>query len=533
MPQTAVSWIACLSIGKKLAVAFGLILLLLVGSFSATLVYLSRVNSYVDRHQRITIPGVVTASEMLRNISDIETLMHHVRDHHTGADRAAGFAAITGLERRTLAALDTYQATHAARTHPILYGMLEQHGRIDLAEQEDLAIVAIADGLTSLRAQREDLAASLAKHRPDPAATESTYEQAATRTKEALASLIEVHRKIDVEMKIEGDRLVDQARTMVMGILSILALLIVSVYWMMKRHVANPLTRLAATADRVAHHDLAAQFEPWPSRDEVGALAGSLTTMLTSLRDHGTALIRKTKELEAFTYSIAHDLKGPLREIEGFSSLLEKQFAESNDPQLIHHIGVIRSSALRLTHMIDALLKYSRLEQQELPRIRFNVMEMVTGLLVDRQHQLSGAKPKITVSLPFSDLYGEPVSVRQAITNLLDNALKFSARTPTPAVTIGGQQTPTERIFWIRDNGIGFDAHQADKLFGLFERLHSPGEYEGTGVGLAIVKLVMDKHGGRVWAESTPGQGSTFYLGFPDSQETLSRQRSASETRPR
>jgi signal transduction histidine kinase len=529
MPSLSPGLIARLSIGKKLAVAFGLILLLLIGSFSATLVYLSRVNSYVDRHQRITIPGVVTASEMLRNVGEIETRMHHVREHLTGTDRATGFEFIAAIERRTLAALDTYQATHAARTHPILYGMLEQHGRIDLAEQEDRAIVAIADGLTSLRAQREDLAAALPKILTESAAAEMTYEQAAARIQDAIASLIEVHRKIDIEMKIEGDRLVDQARTMVAGIIGVLGLLIITVYVIMKRQVANPLRRLAATADRVAHHDLTAQFEAWPSRDEVGALAGSLTTMLTSLRDHSTALMRKTKELEAFTYSIAHDLKGPLREIEGFSSLLEKQFSDSNDAQLQHHIGIIRTSALRLTHMIDALLKYSRLEQQDLPRIRFNVLEMISSLLVDRQQFLAGTKAKITVNLPFSDLFGEPVSVRQAITNLLDNALKFSRHTAAPAIAIGGQQTPTEHILWIRDNGIGFDAGQADKIFGLFDRLHSPDEYEGTGVGLAIVKLVMDKHSGRVWTESTPGQGSTFYLAFPNSHEAVSRQLSASD----
>ncbi len=170
MSSAQPGFIARLSIGKKLAVAFGLILLLLIGSFSATLVYLSRVNSYVDRHQRITIPGVVTASEMLRNVGEIETRMHHVREHLSDTDRTAGFEAIAAIERRTLAALDTYQATHAARTHPILYGMLEHHGRIDLAEQEDQAIVAIADGLTSLRAQREDLATAFANKLSTPPA---------------------------------------------------------------------------------------------------------------------------------------------------------------------------------------------------------------------------------------------------------------------------------------------------------------------------------------------------------------------------
>jgi signal transduction histidine kinase len=166
--------------------------------------------------------------------------------------------------------------------------------------------------------------------------------------------------------------------------------------------------------------------------------------------------------------------------------------------------------------MIDDLLKYSRLEQQDLPRTRFNVSEMISSLLVDRQSQFTDITPQITVNLPFADLYGEPVSIRQALVNLLDNALKFSRHSAAPNINIGGQQTPTERILWIQDNGIGVETDQKEKLFGLFERLHNAQEYEGTGVGLAIVKMVADKHGGRVWAESAPGKGSTFYLAFPE-----------------
>jgi light-regulated signal transduction histidine kinase (bacteriophytochrome) len=238
--------------------------------------------------------------------------------------------------------------------------------------------------------------------------------------------------------------------------------------------------------------------------------------MVTNLRERTTALTHKTRELEAFTYSIAHDLKGPLREIEGFSSLLEKQFMNQGDPHVTHYIDVIRKSSLRLTHMIDALLKYSRLEQQDLPRTRFNVLEMINSLLVERQSQFSDITPQISVNLPFSDLYGEPVSIRQALVNLLDNAFKFSRYSSAPNINIGGQRAATERIIWVQDNGIGFDPSQKEKLFGLFERLHNAQEYEGTGVGLAIVKMVADKHNGRAWAESTPGKGSTFYLAFPE-----------------
>lgn len=173
------SWLSRLSIGQKLAVSFGLIVILLIGSFSATLVYLSRVNSYVDRHQRITIPGVVTASEMLRNLAEMQIYMHHLLEHQAAAEQATSLTTIADIERRTLTALDIYQTNHAARTHPVLYGMLQQHGRGDLADEESRTIVAIADGMSALHAQREDIATSGSRRTKPPAETESVYEKTA------------------------------------------------------------------------------------------------------------------------------------------------------------------------------------------------------------------------------------------------------------------------------------------------------------------------------------------------------------------
>jgi signal transduction histidine kinase len=141
---------------------------------------------------------------------------------------------------------------------------------------------------------------------------------------------------------------------------------------------------------------------------------------------------------------------------------------------------------------------------------------MITSLVADRFAHAQEPRPAIEVAVPFSDLYGEPVSIRQALANLLDNAAKFSRRWPAPEIRVGGKRTSAECILWVQDNGIGLSSDDHDRIFGLFERLHSPQDYEGTGVGLAIVKLVMEKHGGRVWVESTQGEGSTFYLAFPD-----------------
>jgi len=506
-------WFRHLSIGQKFLISFGLILTILALSLTALLFYLSRINSYVDRHKRITVPAIVTAVKMQRDAYDLKLALHLHSERNSSESLKETVAGLNLHHAEIMSALDLYKDTHAARAHPVLFGMLTDHHRLDLAEQEDQAIEEIAASLNALTVNWKALLSSSTPVQPAMAETDRLM----TRVTDGLGRLVDAHTQIDIEMKHEGDRLLGRARFIALSLALLLGLVIAATYALATRHIARPLMALSATADRVAHHDLTAQFEPWPSRDEVGALAGSLTTMVASLREHSTALMRKTKELEAFTYSIAHDLKGPLREIEGFSSLLEKQFAEAGDAQIKHHIDVIRSSSIRLTHMIDALLKYSRVEQQELPKQHFNVLEMIDSLINDRLASGQLSPRSIHVELPFADLYGEPVSIRQTLANLLDNAVKFSRRRPDPEIRIGGAQTTTEWIIWIADNGIGFEAAQAEKIFGLFERLHSPQDYEGTGVGLAIVKLVMDKHQGRAWAESTPGKGSRFSLAFPQS----------------
>ncbi|MDE3048620.1 MAG: HAMP domain-containing protein [Nitrospirota bacterium] len=454
--------------------------------------------------------------------------VRHLLEHQPPAEQIAALARLEQMLSQATTSIDTYRASRAARSHPTLFGALPQHQRTDLADLEDRAMEKITAPLSRFSEYQRTIATQLSRATPDKkllSATVLQYERAILRSLHtATTTLIDVHRKIDGGRKLEGDHLVKEARLIVLALVSVLGQTIVFTCLSMRWSIAQPLHRLMATADRVAHHDLTAKVESWPNRDEVGTLATSLSSMVTSLRERTAALTHKTKELEAFTYTIAHDLKGPLREIEGFSSLLEKQCVDQGDPHVMHYIDVIRKSSLRLTHMIDALLKYSRLEQQDLPRARFNLLEMISSLLVDRQSQLAGITPQITVNLHFADLYGESVSIRQALVYLLDNALKFSRYSLAQTINIGGQQTPTEPIFWIQDNDIGFDVGQKEKLFGLFERLHNDQEYEGTGVGLAIVKMVADKYEGRIWAESSPWKGSMFYLAFPNSGEAVGRQ---------
>ena len=336
MNRSTTGWFRDLSIGQKLLISFGLILSLLALSLTALLFYLGRINSYVDRHKRITVPAIVTAANMRRDAYELKLALHLLSERTSPDSMKETIASLNRHTAKITSALELYKDTHAARTHPVLYGMLADHHRLDLAEQEDRAIEDIATSLNTLMKNWKDI----------PAETDRLM----TRVTDSLDQLVDAHTQIDIEMKHEGDRLLGRARLIALSLALLLALVIAATYALATRHIARPLTTLAATADRVAHHDLSAHFTPWPSRDEVGTLASSLNSMLSSLQERGAALMRKTKELEAFTYSIAHDLKGPLREIEGFSSLLEKQFADKGDPQVQHHLTVIRQCALRLTH---------------------------------------------------------------------------------------------------------------------------------------------------------------------------------------
>ncbi|MGH7229199.1 MAG: sensor histidine kinase [Nitrospiraceae bacterium] len=521
MIASPLAWFRRLTIGQKFMFSFGIMLALLALSLAAILFYLTRINSYVDRHQRITVPAIVTAAAMERSAFEMNLILRLFLERPFPSNVDDTISQLNQYTASMKRSLDHYRVTHAARTHPVLYGMLLEHRQVALAEQEDAAIQQID---TVLQELTSNWGALLQRGRSSTDGPNTMTSRSADllikQLKDGLDQLVDTHVKIDLEMKREGDLLLGRARLIALTLVVLLAVVIMVTYALVTRQIAEPLKHLSATADRVARQDLSATFEPWTSSDEVGHLTRSLSTMLATLRDRTLALERKTKELEAFTYSVAHDLKAPLREIEGFSSLLQQQFVTSQNPQALHYVEVTHNSALRLNSLIDALLKYSRLEQQILPMARFNLSELIEGLVTERLHLDTGQQPNIAVDLTAQDLFGEPISIRQALMNLLDNAIKFSRQTAAPEISIGAKEVAGETLLWVRDNGIGFDSKDSETIFGLFERLHPPQEYDGTGVGLAIVKLVMEKHGGRAWAESSPGKGSVFYLAFPKGRLT-------------
>ena len=220
------------------------------------------------------------------------------------------------------------------------------------------------------------------------------------------------------------------------------------------------------------------------------------------------------KELESFSYSVSHDLRAPLRSINGFARILTEDYGSRLDDEGRKLLAVVINNANRMGELIENLLSFSQLGRQEISTSRIDMGGMAQFVY----DELSSAKEKEEINFhiqPLPDAMGDPSMVRQIWVNLIGNAIKFSSRSERREIEIGTLSENDETIYYVRDTGAGFDMSYADKLFGVFQRLHTLNEFEGTGVGLAIVHRVISRHNGRIWAESTLNQGSCFYFTLP------------------
>jgi signal transduction histidine kinase len=219
-------------------------------------------------------------------------------------------------------------------------------------------------------------------------------------------------------------------------------------------------------------------------------------------------------EMEAFSYSVSHDLRAPLRQIAGFTRLVEESAAARTEDQSKEYFGLIQRAVQRMTQLIDDLLVFSRTGRAELKRKEVNFQDLVEQVRQTLQGTLEGRTVHWQIHrLPM--VHGDASLLRQVMVNLLENALKFTRSCPTAEIEIGSHSTPAEHTFFVRDNGAGYDPQYAAKLFGVFQRLHRAGEFEGTGIGLATVRRIIQRHGGRTWAEGAVGQGATIYFSLP------------------
>lgn len=240
-------------------------------------------------------------------------------------------------------------------------------------------------------------------------------------------------------------------------------------------------------------------------------LAEQSTKMEERVIQRTAQLEAANRELEAFTYSVSHDLRAPLRHIAGFSGILLEEFRAELKPDAQRYLERILEGTRRMGQLVDEMLNLARVGRYQLKAQRTDLNAIVGELMPILQPECQGRIVEWRIER-MAPAQCDPVLLKQVLQNLLSNAIKFTRKQEHAVITVGEVQCGLETAIFVRDNGVGFDMKYADKLFGVFQRLHRAEEFEGTGVGLATVQRIVQKHGGRVWAESMPGQGATFYF---------------------
>ena len=299
---------------------------------------------------------------------------------------------------------------------------------------------------------------------------------------------------------------------------SVVALLLSS---RLQKLISEPILHLAHTAATVsAKKDYSLRVAKGGA-DEIGTLIDTFNAMLLQVQEHEKALQERTrqleaanKELESFSYSVSHDLRVPVRAIDGFSLILLEEHAQDLDAEAQRLLQVIRSSTRQMGQLIDDLLQFSRYGRRALT---WSEVDM-SGLAREVMQELLALEPERRVEVRWGALpalMADRGMLRLVLVNLLSNALKFTRRQDDAWVEIGSRLEAGETVYCVRDNGVGFDMRFADKLFNVFQRLHSVEEFEGNGIGLAIVQRIVHQHGGRIWASAEVGRGAAFSFTIP------------------
>jgi signal transduction histidine kinase len=296
----------------------------------------------------------------------------------------------------------------------------------------------------------------------------------------------------------------------------------------LSRDLLQSVASLVAGFERFGRGDFTRPI-PVATRDEIADVAAHANEMAMNLdalarqRDAAEGALRlSNRELEAFSYSVAHDLRAPLRGINGFSRALIEDYGPSLDETAKAHLERIATSASRMGELIDALLSLARVARTEIRRERVDL----TALARTVMKQLQSTQPDRAVSFVAAEgivADGDPHLLRAVLDNLLGNAWKFTTRTNAPAIAFSAEPRDEGTVYLVRDNGAGFDEAHAGKLFVPFQRMHTTAQFPGTGIGLATVQRIVIRHGGRIWAESSVGHGATFFFTLGASADAPSR----------
>ena len=279
------------------------------------------------------------------------------------------------------------------------------------------------------------------------------------------------------------------------------------------KRISSPIDALIGTAREVEAGNFAVRA-PVKASDEIGVLAATFNSMLEQIQKWGAEIESTNKELEQFAYISSHHLQEPLRKVVNFSELLVSRHEEQLDEQARRYLAYVIDGAMRMRALIEDLLVYTRLDRYEPSYDKINLNEMIRTILSDLDSGIQSVNAVVTLDdLPY--VAADPREIKLLFENLVSNAIKFH-RNEAPHVHISAKKDNNAWIFSVRDNGPGIDPVYADQIFGIFQQLHAAGKYLGTGIGLALCKKIVERHGGRIWVESEPGKGSVFSFTIPE-----------------
>lgn len=335
-------------------------------------------------------------------------------------------------------------------------------------------------------------------------------------------------------LKSDMDAMYDRIKRYATIAAAVIAVSFVVAYFLsnrLQRGIYQPvhaLTRMARTVSEKKDYSVRATKI---GDDEIGYLTDAFNQMLSEIETQNAHIqqfnqkLEQTieqrthdlevanKELEAFSYSVSHDLRAPLRSINGFSRILLEDYGTLLDEEGHHTLNTIMRNGHRMGQLIDDLLAFSRLGKQHVTKLRLDLTTIAKSVFDDLREQY-GNKSEIVIK-PLPEINGDSSMLRQVMQNLISNALKYSMKKDKPCVEIGGYRQNGNNVYYVKDNGAGFNMQYYDKLFGVFQRLHNANDFEGTGVGLALVHRIITKHEGKIWAEGKENEGATFFFSLP------------------
>lgn len=366
------------------------------------------------------------------------------------------------------------------------------------------------------------------------AAALETMKQRYAVHREAINKLVEMANKRNETDEANAKTEIQTATWVMMAILigttGLVSLFLLVISHSLIKQLGGEPNYAADIAGKIAAGDLAVSIDTKPNdqtsllvamktmRDSLAKTASEVRTVSGQIAERTTQLEAANKELEAFTYSVSHDLRAPLRHIDGYVDLLVSRCRDGLSDKGLHYVDTIASSAREMGILIDELLQFSRTGRAELRRESVDMSRALQEALIPIKEGSAGRSIEwIIGELP--SVRGDFVLLRQVWANLLGNAVKFTRQRDVARIEVSAREGNGEITFLVADNGVGFDMQYANKLFGVFQRLHSQEEFEGTGIGLANVQRIIARHGGRVWAEAVVDQGATFYFTLPNNKE--------------